>query len=91
MIVFTSDHGEYLGDHWLGEKDLFHEASAKIPLIIVNPNAAANETRGSVCNEMVEAVELLPKFVEFAGGKNCPPEGLGGSLMAPMRTTNRFF
>ena len=25
MIVFTSDHGDYLGDHWLGEKDLFHE------------------------------------------------------------------
>ena len=27
MIVFTSDHGDYLGDHWLGEKDLFHEPS----------------------------------------------------------------
>ena len=25
MIVFTSDHGDYLGDHWMGEKDLFHE------------------------------------------------------------------
>ncbi len=23
--VFTSDHGDYLGDHWMGEKDLFHE------------------------------------------------------------------
>ena len=23
MIVFTSDHGDYLGDHWMGEKDLF--------------------------------------------------------------------
>ena len=26
MIVFTSDHGDYLGDHWLGEKQLFHES-----------------------------------------------------------------
>ena len=25
MIVFTSDHGDYLGDHWLGDKELFHE------------------------------------------------------------------
>ena len=25
VIVFTSDHGDYLGDHWLGEKDFFHE------------------------------------------------------------------
>ena len=25
MIVIYSDHGDYLGDHWLGEKDLFHD------------------------------------------------------------------
>ena len=31
LIVFTSDHGDYLGDHWLGEKDLFHEESVRIP------------------------------------------------------------
>ena len=30
MIVLTSDHGDYLGDHWMGEKDLFHDQSAKI-------------------------------------------------------------
>ena len=24
MIVFTSDHGDYHGDHWLGEKEFFH-------------------------------------------------------------------
>ena len=34
MIVFTSDHGDYLGDHWMGEKELFHEPSVKIPLIV---------------------------------------------------------
>jgi arylsulfatase A-like enzyme len=28
MIVFTSDHGDYLGDHWMGEKDLFHEQAS---------------------------------------------------------------
>ena len=32
MIVFTSDHGDYLGDHWMGDKDLFHEPSVKVPL-----------------------------------------------------------
>ena len=39
LIVFTSDHGDYLGDHWMGEKDLFHEPSVKIPLIIYDPVA----------------------------------------------------
>ena len=28
LIVFTSDHGDYLGDHWLGEKELFHDVIA---------------------------------------------------------------
>ncbi|MDH3634547.1 MAG: sulfatase-like hydrolase/transferase [Gammaproteobacteria bacterium] len=86
MLVFTSDHGEYLGDHWLGEKDLFHEASVKIPLIIVNPNATADETRGSVCNEMVEAIDLLPTFIEFAGGNICHERVEGCSLMPLLRS-----
>ena len=30
----TSDHGDYLGDHWLGEKDLFREPSVKLPMIV---------------------------------------------------------
>jgi arylsulfatase A-like enzyme len=45
MIVFTSDHGDYLGDHWMGEKDLFHDQSAKIPLIVIDPSAASDHTR----------------------------------------------
>ena len=47
MIVFTSDHGDYLGDHWMGEKDLFHEQSAKIPLIVIDPSREADGTRGT--------------------------------------------
>ena len=31
MIVVCSDHGDYLGDHWLGEKELFHEESVRTP------------------------------------------------------------
>ncbi len=86
MIVFTSDHGDYLGDHWLGEKDLFHEPSARIPLIIYNPNRTAEETRGSVNNEMVESIDLLPTFVEFAGGNICHERIEGRSLMPLLRS-----
>jgi len=68
MIVFTSDHGDYLGDHWLGEKDLFHEPSVKIPLIIFDPASAADRARGSVCHELVEAIDLIPTFLEVLGG-----------------------
>ena len=68
MIVFTSDHGDYLGDHWLGEKDFFHEPSVKIPLIVVDPTPAADCTRGTVCDALVESIDLAPTFVEYAGG-----------------------
>jgi arylsulfatase A-like enzyme len=67
MIVFTSDHGDYLGDHWLGEKDLFHEESVRIPLIIYDPSPEADGTRGRVETRFVEAIDLLPTFLEAAG------------------------
>ena len=67
LIVFTSDHGDYLGDHWLGEKDLFHEPSVKVPLIICDPSAEADRARGTVCDDLVEAIDLLPTFLEALG------------------------
>ena len=69
MIVLTSDHGDYLGDHWLGEKDLFHEQSVKIPLIVYDPRKQADATRGTTCDALVEAIDLAPTFLEVAGGE----------------------
>jgi arylsulfatase A-like enzyme len=68
MIVLTSDHGDYLGDHWMGEKDLFHDQSVKIPMIIFDPRPAADATRGATCDALVESIDLAPTFVEVAGG-----------------------
>ena len=81
MIVFTSDHGDYLGDHWMGEKELFHEASARIPLIICDPDSRANATRGSVRDELVEAIDLAPTFVDYFGGEAKPHILEGRSLV----------
>ncbi len=81
MIVFTSDHGDYLGDHWMGEKDLFHDQSAKIPLIVIDPSKEADATRGSVCDALVEGIDLAPTFIDYFGGT--PPDHIleGRSLM----------
>jgi len=68
MIVLTSDHGDYLGDHWLGEKDMFHNPSVKIPMIVFDPRPQADGTRGTTCDALVEAIDLVPTFVEVAGG-----------------------
>lgn len=83
LIVLTSDHGDYLGDHWLGEKDLFHDCSAKVPLIVVDPRAAADAARGSTCDLPVEAIDLVPTFVEWLGGVP-PGHILEGRSLLPL-------
>ena len=82
MIVLTSDHGDYLGDHWLGEKDLFHEPSVKIPLIIYDPRSEADGARGSVCDALVESIDLAATFVEAAGG-DVPDHIIEGRSLMP--------
>ena len=82
MIVLTSDHGDYLGDHWLGEKDLFHEPSVKVPLIIYDPRAEADGTRGTTCDSLVESIDLAATFVEAAGGQ-VPDHIIEGRSLQP--------
>lgn len=85
MIVFTADHGDYLGDHWLGEKDFFHDPSVKVPLLIYDPSSEADALRGKSCDHLVESIDLLPTFVDFAGG--CAPSNIveGRSLLPLVR------
>ena len=82
MIVFTSDHGDYLGDHWLGEKELFHDPSVKVPLIIYDPRFAADAARGTTSDALVEAIDLAPTFLDAFGGK-AVPHRLEGRNLAP--------
>ena len=82
MIVLTSDHGDYLGDHWLGEKDLFHEPSVKVPMIVMDPRASADSTRGTTCDALVESIDLASTFVESAGG-DVPDHILEGRSLLP--------
>lgn len=83
LIVFTSDHGDYLGDHWLGEKELFHDTIVKVPLIVVDPRAAADATRGTVCDELVEAIDLVPTFLDGLG-LPISDEWLEGQSLMPL-------
>jgi arylsulfatase A-like enzyme len=85
MVVFTSDHGDYLGDHWLGEKYLFHTPSVQVPLIVADPSPAADATRGTTCDALVEMIDLAPTFVETFGGAAVPHVLEGRSLMPLLR------
>ncbi|MBX2839976.1 MAG: alkaline phosphatase family protein [Gammaproteobacteria bacterium] len=80
MIVFCADHGDNMGDHWMGEKDLFHDCSARMPLIIYDPRASADSTRGSLDDHLVEGVDLTPTFMELFGADEKPHIIEGRSL-----------
>ncbi len=85
MIVVTSDHGDYLGDHWLGEKDLFHDCSAKIPLIVYDPSPEADATRGTTCDALVESIDLAATFIELTGAE-VPQHIIEGRSLRPFLT-----
>ncbi|MBL4807010.1 MAG: sulfatase-like hydrolase/transferase [Rhodobacteraceae bacterium] len=82
MIVITSDHGDYLGDHWLGEKELFHDPSVRVPLIIYDPRKSADAARGTVCDALIETIDLAATFVEALGG-DIPDHILEGKSLMP--------
>ncbi len=81
LIVFVADHGDFLGDHWLGEKELFYDAVLRVPLIIVDPSARADATRGTVETRMVEAIDLLPTFLDWLALPPVPHRLEGRSLL----------
>lgn len=85
LIVVTSDHGDYLGDHGLGEKELFFEDVLRIPLIIADPSSGADSSRGTVVDDMVEAIDLIPTFIERLGGE-VQGQWLEGRSLAPFLT-----
>jgi arylsulfatase A-like enzyme len=64
LVVFTADHGDFLGDHWLGEKEHFYDTVQRIPLIVVDPHA---NPRGAREPAFVEAIDVVPTALAALG------------------------
>jgi arylsulfatase len=80
IIIFTSDHGELLGDHGLLYKGCrFFEALVHVPLIISWP---AKWSRGVVADALVELVDLPQTLLEAAGLPTRPE--MQGKSLAPL-------
>ena len=67
LIVFTADHGDFLGDHWLGEKELFYDTVQRVPYIVYDPSPEADATRGSSDSRFVEAIDTVPTILDALG------------------------
>lgn len=82
VIVFTSDHGEELGDHYMFRKCRPYEGSCHIPLILSGPKPLIGGKEGQVCHNVVELRDLMPTFLDLA---HAPvPEEVDGKSILPM-------
>lgn len=79
LIVFTSDHGEQLGDHYLLGKLGYHDESFRIPLVIRDPDARAQG--GRVVDAFTEMVDIMPTLIDWIGG--AVPHQVDGRSLLP--------
>ncbi|HEY1750438.1 MAG TPA: alkaline phosphatase family protein [Caulobacteraceae bacterium] len=79
LIVFTSDHGEEMGDHWLLGKGGYFDGSYRIPLIVRDPRPGA--ARDLKVEAFTEHVDILPTMLEAIGAPI--PQQCDGLSLAP--------
>jgi len=84
LIIFTSDHGEEMGDHWLLGKGGYFDGSFHIPLIIRDPRARADASRGLKVEAFSENVDVMPTLLEAIGAE--VPRTCDGRSLAPFLT-----
>jgi len=76
LIIFTSDHGELLGDYGSFGKRCMLDPAARIPLIVRYPERF---TAGTICPALASLVDILPTCLKAAGLKT-PADAIGIDL-----------
>ena len=85
IVVYTSDHGEMLGEHGLWHKFVFYEPSVAVPLMFRVPGMTQ---AGARSRTHVSLTQLMPTLLDLCG--LAAPSGLDGeSLAADLREPER--
>ncbi len=81
LVVLTSDHGDYLGDHHLnGKSAMPYDGAMRIPLIFRGPGVPA----GARSEEPVEILDTMPTLLALLG-IDAPKGNQGLSPLLAMR------
>jgi arylsulfatase len=79
IVVFTSDHGDMMGDYGMMGKSIFYEPVIRMPLIAVVPDSTNTP---STFDGLVELIDLAPTFLDYAGIE--PPDVVQGKSFRPI-------
>jgi arylsulfatase A-like enzyme len=81
IVVFTSDHGELLGDHYLWRKGHPLEASARVPFAIAGPDSLGLQRQSKVDVPCTHA-DIMPTLLDLADAPI--PETVDGRSLVPL-------
>jgi arylsulfatase A-like enzyme len=80
LVIYTADHGDMMGDHYMWRKCRPYEGSTRIPMILRWPeNLKIKAKRGQTRSELVELRDVLPTFLDAAGMQK--PQIMDGASM----------
>jgi arylsulfatase A-like enzyme len=78
VIVYTSDHGDLLGDHGLIYKQSFYEQSVRVPLIVHAPSRFPARRVG----DLIESIDLFSTICDL--GETWTGHGVQGRTLVPL-------
>lgn len=81
IIIFTSDHGQFMGQFGLGGKALCYQVCTHVPFIIYDPSAA-DRHKGIITDELIQTIDIAPTMLSMAGINI--PEQMQGKDLTPM-------
>jgi arylsulfatase A-like enzyme len=79
LVIYTSDHGYFLGDHGWYDKRFMYEPAQRIPLLIRLPRSGM---AGHVCEELTMNIDYASTILEAAGVE--PPDTFQGESLMPL-------
>ena len=84
LVLYTSDHGEMLGEHKLWNKFVFYESSVRVPLLMRVPGLPA----GAESRTLVSNVDIAATLADLTGLHE-PNKTDGASFAADLRTPSK--
>lgn len=84
VVLFTSDHGDFMGTNGLVRKGMFlYDSLLHVPMIWRAPGRLPAGVRSKA---MAQHIDIFPTLVDFSGGR--PPDRLPGRSLRPLLETS---